>query len=203
MTQQQDDIVKYVFAAVCIAQAVIGIVLSFVALRYSDLAIPEDVVLPNELTFEQINREAFEYVDRRVSLLQARWATIFGQALLFLSLISGLAINFPWLYGLAFIMYAIALCVALYFAGGPFAGIRRLIAYRKLLKGKVRRGFTPLKVIIQPEIAFVLGMSSAQWKLFEVKLLALERETFAVEEKPERAENAPAAETGGEPSAQP
>jgi len=179
-----DDGVQYAFAIICIVQALIAIGLSFAASTFADLAIPEEQFVDNELTYQTLNREGLEYVDRRISGLNLRWANTFGQALLFMSLISGLVINFPWLYLAGIVVWIVTLIAALYFARGPIMGIRRLVVYRKRLEGRVRRGFLAMRMVVQPEVAFVLGMDATQWKSFEAKILAVENQQAANEQAP-------------------
>jgi hypothetical protein len=126
MSAQTSNEIKYIFAALCLALGAVGILLTLCALTFNERAEPKAGGGVGELTMDQMRREAMELSDQRASLLKSRAFLISSQVLLYVSLISGLVINFPPVYPFAVALSMLALAIAIPYSIKPWTSANRI-----------------------------------------------------------------------------
>jgi hypothetical protein len=188
MNAQTSNEIRYIFAALCLAFEAVGILLTLCALTFNERAEPKAGGGVAELTMDQMRREAMELSDQRANLLKSRAFLISTQVLLYVSLISGLVINFPPVYPFAVTLSILALAIATPYSIKPWTSANRIAVFKRGLGKRIDSGYFPFKSGVEADIDRIVHLSNSEW-----------REITQLVESPERREPAPPKTAPAEP----
>jgi len=151
-----EDYTKYTFAVLCLLQAGVGATLGILALEPGSKSLAPYPYDYHKLSMDNIADENRHIIEQQDAAVSAFGFNRIAQLVLILSIVSGLVINFPWLWWLGLLLWLLPVGYAVVLVRRTITSKKRLHIYRMVFEDKLKRGWIPLTADVRNEMMLVM-----------------------------------------------